>query len=120
MANPIPITIRCDCGETHRAELGDEVECSCGRRYDTSTLPETDVFAVRRAQLRMKLYVTLGLIFVAGLTVIGFVLWGIKGAALVGPLTALVWFRLLGPPLRRHVFRGAGELPSWKLGATEP
>ena len=116
----IPITINCECGEAHRAELGDEVACSCGRRYDTASLPQADVFAVRRAQLRMKLYITLGVIFVVGVTLLAFFLWGIRGAALAGPLTALIWFRLLGPPLRRHVFRGAGELPTWKLEATEP
>lgn len=116
----IPITIRCECGEVNKADFGDVVTCSCGRRYDTSTLPQGDLFAVQRAQTRMKLYVTVGMIFVVGLTLAGFFLWGVKGAAIVGPLTGLLWFRLIGPRFRRHVFRDAGELPAWDLKATEP
>ena len=56
----IPITVRCECGETHSAKLGDVVECSCGRRYDTSQIPESTFAQVREHQAKARLYVRVG------------------------------------------------------------
>jgi hypothetical protein len=114
----VPITVGCECGESHRALLGDTVRCPCGRVYDTSTLSQGELVGVRRSQLRMRMYTTFGVIFVAGLTALAGGLWGMKGLMIGLPISAILWFRLIGPPFRRRVFRGAGELPRWQLDAT--
>jgi hypothetical protein len=35
------------------------------------------------------------------------------------PASAISWFRLIGPIVRRRVFYGAGELPTWRLKSTK-
>jgi hypothetical protein len=114
----VPITLRCECREIHKADLGDEVTCRCGRVFDTAGLPHADLGGVYRSQLRMRLYTTIGIVFVAGISLVAAALWGFKGLAVGLPLAALVWFRIIGPSFRRRVFRGAGELPRWTLEAS--
>jgi hypothetical protein len=70
----IPITVRCECGETHSAKLGETVECPCGRSYDTSQLPQGQFAQVREHQAKAKLYVRVGFAFIAGIAVTGFFL----------------------------------------------
>ena len=67
----------------------------------------------------MRLYITFGLIFIVGVSFATFALWGLKGVAIGLPASALAWFRLIGPPVRRRVFYGAGELPAWRLKSTK-
>jgi hypothetical protein len=115
----VPITVRCECGQTHQANLGETVTCGCGRAFDTSKLPTGKLGGVFRSQLRMRLYTTVGAIFVAGITVVAASFYGVRGLAVGLPVSGLIWFRIVGPSFRRRVFRGAGELPRWKLEATE-
>jgi hypothetical protein len=115
----IPITVRCECGETRSAELGDHVDCSCGRHYDTSTLAPERFAHVRARQARMRLYVQLGLIFIAGSAVGTGLLWGVKGLALGIPLSGLMWFLFLGKWYRKRWLRDVGERTTLKLEATE-
>lgn len=117
----IPITIRCECGETHSADLGDSVDCSCGRHYDTSTLPPERFAHVQAKQARIRLYLTLGLIFVAGVSVLTFALWGLRGIMVGLPLAALVWFLFLGKWYRkRWLLRSARDSVALQLEASEP
>jgi len=60
----IPITVRCECGETHKANLGDVVECSCGRRFDTSKIAASNFPQVREHQAKARLYVRIGAVFI--------------------------------------------------------
>ena len=113
----IPITIRCECGESHSTDLGEVVSCECGRRYETSKLDQARLMRVRVTQMRWRLYVTFGIVFLLAATVLAWAVFGLKGAALAGPAAALLWFRFVGRYLRKRVFRGAGELPTWKLEA---
>ena len=115
----IPITLRCECGQTHSVELGDDVQCSCGRSYDTRTLDQARLTGVRRSQAKMRLYITFGLLFIVGISFTAFALWGLKGVAIGLPASAIAWFRLIGPVVRRRVFYGAGELPTWQLESTK-
>ena len=66
----IPITVRCECGETHKGDLGDVVECACGRRFETSKVSESNFPQVREHQAKGRLYVQIGVIFflASGLT----------------------------------------------------
>lgn len=111
----IPITVRCECGETHSARLGDTVECSCGRRYETSQLPEHRFAQLREHQARAKLYVRVGFIFVIGTAVVSFLLWGFWGSVIATPLAAMIWFRIIRRWFMRRYVPSPGELPTLQL-----
>lgn len=114
----IPITVRCECGVSHSLELGDSVECACGRHYDTSSLPPERFAHIRARQARMRLYVQLGLIFVVATAVVTGVIWGVKGLALGLPLSGLVWFLFFGKWFRRRWLRDVGDATTLKLEAS--
>ena len=115
----IPITVRCECGETHAVELGDSVDCSCGRQYDTSSIQPERFAHVRARQARARLYIQLGLIFVAGTAVFTGLLWGVKGLAVGIPLACLMWFLFLGKWYRTRWLLDVGDKTVLQLEATE-
>jgi hypothetical protein len=119
VALAIPITVRCECGETHSIDLGDTVDCICGRHYDTSTIPPERFAHVRARQARGRLYVQLGMIFVGGAAVLTAVLWGLKGVAIGVPLSGLVWFLFLGKWYRKRWLLDVGEPTTLHLEASE-
>jgi hypothetical protein len=114
----IPITVRCECGETHAVELGDRVDCSCGRQYDTSTLAPERFAHIRARQARMRLYLQLGVVFVVTIAVVTAVVWGVKGIALGLPLSALIWFLFLGKWYRKRWLLDVGEPTTLQLEAS--
>jgi hypothetical protein len=114
----IPITVRCECGETHSAKLGEAVECSCGRRYDTSQIPESTFPQVREHQAKARLYVRVGVIFILGVAIASFFLWGIWGAAVATPLAGMLWFWYIRRWFMRKFVPSPGELPTLELEAT--
>src|SRR5262245_25649745 len=115
----IPITVRCECGETHSAKLGDVVECSCGRRYDTSQIPESTYPQIREHQAKARLYVRVGAVFVLGVGVIAFFVWGIYAAAICVPIAGLLWFWYLRRWFMRKFVPSPGELPTLELEASK-
>lgn len=114
----VPITVTCECGERHSAKLGETVTCTCGRMYDTMELDRGRLMGVRHAQAKIRLYITFGIMLMVVTAFATYVLWGPRGIAVAIPVTGLIWFRFLGRYLRRRVFHGAGELPTWKLEST--
>jgi hypothetical protein len=114
----IPITLRCECGEKHSADLGDTVTCTCGRVFETSELPVERFSQVRAHQARGRLYVRLGFVFVAGIAAVCFLTWGIWGLAAGGPLAALVWFRIIRVWFMRTFVPSPGELTTLELEAS--
>lgn len=115
----IPITVRCECGETHSVDLGDTVECTCGRRYETATLPPERFADIRARQARIRLYVQLGIVFI-GLSAVGAaLLWSAKGVAVAVPLAGLIWFLFLGKWYRRRWLRHVGDRTVLQLEASE-
>lgn len=115
----IPITLKCECGEMLKADLGDQVKCRCGRSYDTTELEQSRLAGVRHSQAKMRIYITVGTLFIVGAAAIAFGFWGLRGVAVAVPASGLFWFRLIGPIVRRRVFYGAGELPTWQLEASK-
>jgi hypothetical protein len=115
----IPITVRCECGETHSVDLGDAVECPCGRRYETSTLPPERFAHIRARQARVRLYLQLGVVFIALSAVAAAILWSAKGVAVAIPLAGLIWFLFLGKWYRRRWLRDVGDPTTLKLEASE-
>ena len=115
----IPLTVRCECGDTHSVELGETVECSCGRRYDTSTLSPDRFAHIRAKRARIRLYLQLGIVFVIGVSVLTATLWGMRGLALGLPLSGLIWFLFLGKWYRRRWLRDVYEPTTLQLEATK-
>jgi len=115
----IPLTIRCECGQTHKARLGQTVRCECGRVYDTSDLPPESFGRVRAHQAKAKLYARVGFVFVIGLTAAAFFAWGMWAAAVAAPVTAAIWFRVIRPWFMRRYVPSPGELPTLELEASK-
>jgi hypothetical protein len=115
----IPITVRCECGETHSVDLGDNVECSCGRRYDTASIPPERFAYARSHQARIRLYMQLGTIFMLTGVVLAAVLWGLKGVAVAIPLAGLLWFLFFGKWLRKRWLHGPRDQSTYQLEASE-
>jgi hypothetical protein len=117
--SPIPITVRCECGETHKAKLGERVDCSCGRSYETSDLPSGRFDQVRAHQAKAKLYVRVGVVFIAGAAVTSFLVWGIWAAAITTPLAGMLWFWYIRRWFMRRFVVSPGELPTFELEASQ-
>jgi hypothetical protein len=115
----IPLTVRCECGETHSVNLGDTVDCICGRHYDTSELPEEQFAQVKAHKARTNLYVRLGFVWIVGLGLVTFLLWGKWGVAVGAPLAALIWFLIIRRWFMRTFVPSPGELKTLELEATE-
>ena len=113
----IPITVRCECGEVHAVDLGDTVDCSCERHYDTSAIPPERFAHVRARQARGRLYMQLGLVFIVGVALITGLVWGVKGLAIGVPLACLLWFLFLGKWYRRRWLLDVGEPTTLQLEA---
>jgi hypothetical protein len=115
----IPITVRCECGEAHSVDLGDKLDCPCGRHYDTSSIPPERFAHIRARQARSRLYIQIGLIFVVGAAVVTGILWGVKGVAVGLPLACLMWFLFLGKWYRKRWLLDVGEPTTLQLEASE-
>jgi hypothetical protein len=111
----IPLTIRCECGAVLPAKAGETVTCSCGRRYDTSNIPSSSVARVRATQVRLRFYARIGLILVVAFGVLGFLWLGLPGVAGAASLSALIWWKVVAPQLRRRHSEELADLPSWSL-----
>ena len=86
----VPLTVRCDCGHASEAQLGEQITCVCGRRYDTSQISNDSYVDLRRMANRQRLYIRLGIVLAIGIGLITYLFFGIKGPALSVPLLALV------------------------------
>ena len=115
----IPITVKCECGEAHKANLGDVVECSCGRRFDTSKISETNFPQVHEHQAKAKLYVRVGAIFLLTAGVTAYFIWGFWAAAITVPLTGMVWFWYIRRWFTRRYVPSPGELPTLELESSK-
>jgi len=114
----IPITVRCECGETHSVKLGDVVECSCGRRYETSKISESNFPQVREHQAKARLYVRVGAVFIVAVGLAAFFLWGFYAAAVCVPIAGMLWFWYIRRWFIRRYVPSPGELPTLDLEAS--
>lgn len=97
----VPLTVRCDCGHTSEARLGERVTCVCGRQYDTSQISNDSYVDLRRMANRQRLYIRMGIVLAIGIGLISYLFFGIKGPALSVPLLALGWWRVVLPRFQR-------------------
>jgi hypothetical protein len=113
----IPLTLRCECGEVLSADAGETVVCTCGRRYDTSSLPGPSIAHVKATQARLRLYARLGVVTVVFFGLIGFYFAGLPGIAGAAAISAIIWWRVVAPALRRKHMDDVTDLPTWDLEA---
>ena len=119
MATP-RITITCDCGERFLVPYGEHATCkACGRRYDTTRIPESDYRAVlatrRRFRRNEAIFVLTALLVFGAAAVIA------RNAPLLltVPVLIVAWLRFFRPWWRsRHESR-LRNLPKWNLRADE-
>ncbi len=68
------ITVKCECGQRRELRYGEQWRCEgCGRRYDTRKIPIEEYAAIRRTQIRYRLFPLLSgiLLLVCGDPVLG-------------------------------------------------
>ena len=111
-----PITIRCDCGQIERVPYGQTWTCpACGRRYNTTQIPEQEYWGIMREMRRYRLQL-LAVAAVLGV-LLTLVLANVERQRVV-PLALGVmglWFLVYMPRWRQKVRRRARSLPKWQL-----
>jgi hypothetical protein len=113
----LPLKILCECGHTSYVEAGNEAVCVCGRRYDTSGIPAERLVSVRITQAKARLYMRLGFVFVVVATLAGYLVYGLRGAALTLPTAALVLFRVVQPRFQARQRAALDEVEPWQVEA---
>ena len=109
------ITVRCDCGEVNYLEYGEVWTCAtCGRRWNTSQIPEDEYWGImvdmRRSRLQvMAVGIGMGLGFVLLGTTMGPQIY------FLAPVVITFWFVVYMPRWRRKLRAKARSLPTWKL-----
>ncbi|HXJ81146.1 MAG TPA: hypothetical protein VMS64_21010 [Candidatus Methylomirabilis sp.] len=111
------ITVTCECGEQRQLRYGERWRCEgCGRNFDTSKIPLEQYAAIRRVQVRYRMFpVVAGLLLLAG--AVAFVLTGrAYGALIVVPFLLVSW-GMFGRPFYRSRYRRAltKNLPTWEI-----
>jgi hypothetical protein len=111
------ITVTCECGEQRQLRYGERWRCEgCGRKFDTSKIPLEEYAAIRRVQVRYRMFpVISGLLLLAA--VIVFFITGRAYAALVVVPFLLVAWGMFGRPFYRSRYRRSltKNLPTWEI-----
>jgi len=113
------ITVTCECGQHRELRYGERWRCEgCGRRYDTGKIPLEEYAAIRRTQLRYRMFP----LFSCLLLLVGMIIfWAtgrVYGAIAVVPFLIASW-AIFGRPLYRSRYRRAiaKNLPTWNIKA---
>ena len=111
------ITVKCECGERRDLRYGEQWRCeSCGRNYDTGKIPLEEYAAIRRTQIRYRLFPLLAGI----LLLVAVVLFWVEGkafSALVAVTFLLASWAFFGRPFFRNRYRQAlaKNTPTWQI-----
>ena len=111
------ITVKCECGERRELHYGEQWKCeSCGRRFDTRKIPIEEYAAIRRTQIRYRLFPLLAGI----LLLIAVILFWIDGrafSAVVAVTFLLASWAIFGRPFFRSRYREAlaKNTPTWTI-----
>ena len=114
-----PITVTCECGERRDLHYGELWQCeACGRRFNTNKIPVEEYAAIRRTQIRYRLFPLIaGLILLAAMIV--FWVAGRAFTVLVFGAFLLASWGMLGRPFFRSRYRKKlrQNLPTWNIKA---
>jgi hypothetical protein len=112
-----PITVKCECGQRRDLKYGEQWKCeSCGRRFDTRKIPIEEYAAIRRTQIRYRLFpIAAGVLLLAAMIVF-FILGRAVSAIIVVPFLLASWASF-GRPFWRSRYRQAmaKNTPTWKI-----
>ncbi|HTX08156.1 MAG TPA: hypothetical protein VME22_06065 [Solirubrobacteraceae bacterium] len=114
-----PITVTCECGERRDLKYGEKWKCEgCGRRFDTGKIPLEEYAAIRRTQLRYRLFPLAACLLLLVAVVLFFVA-GRAFSALVAVAFLLASWSMLGRPFYRSRYRRSlsKNLPTWNIKA---
>jgi hypothetical protein len=114
-----PITVTCDCGQRHVLRYGASVDCACGRRYSTSSIPEDEYRAIASTAARFRL-VTWGLAALLAALVLLVALTQPPMLLLLVPGALILYFGYLRPLLKRSYRKRIAQFPSWDLKPERP
>ena len=113
------ITVTCECGQRRELRYGEVWRCEgCGRRFDTNKIPLEEYAAIRRTQLRYRLFpLAAGLLLLAAVIVV--FIAGRTFSALVFGAFLLASWAMLGRPFFRSRYRKSLQknVPTWKIKA---
>jgi hypothetical protein len=111
------ITVKCECGERRDLKYGEQWKCEgCGRRFDTTKIPLEEYAAIRRTQIRYRLFpLSAGL-----LLLVAVILFWVEGGAfraLVAVAFLLASWGVFGRPFYRARYRRAlsRNTPTWTI-----
>lgn len=111
------ITVTCECGERRELHYGEVWRCdACGRRFDTNKIPLEEYAAIRRTQIRYRLFpLAAGLLLLAAM--IAFFIVGRTFSAVVAGAFFLASWATFGRPFFRSRYRRKlrENLPTWKI-----
>jgi hypothetical protein len=110
-----PINISCDCGETRLVPFGEAWTCErCGRRWDTSQIPE-DEYLARLRRMRLFRAEPLGLLALAVLVFVPLVFFVSARFILLAGIAGFGFMVVYMPFWRRRVRRAVASAPTWEL-----
>jgi hypothetical protein len=111
------ITVTCECGERRDLKYGEQWKCEgCGRRFDTTKIPLEEYAAIRRTQIRYRLFpLSAGI-----LLLVAVILFWVEGGAfraLVAVAFLLASWGVFGRPFYRARYRRAlsNNTPTWTI-----
>ena len=113
------ITVTCECGQRRDLHYGERWKCDgCGRRYDTNKIPIDDYAAIRRTQVRYRLFPLISCLLLL-VAVILFWIAGRAFTALIAVVFLLASYGVFGRPFFRSRYRRAlsKSLPTWEIKA---
>jgi len=111
------ITVKCECGQRRDLKYGEQWRCeSCGRRFDTRKIPIEEYVAIRRTQVRYRLFpIAAGLLLL--IVMIAFFILGRAFSAIVVVPFLLASWASFGRPFWRARYRRAltKGTPTWTI-----
>jgi Flp pilus assembly protein TadB len=111
----LPITIRCECGETRDVVYGERWRCErCGRSWNTQQIPPEEYEGLLRRVRRHKLEALAAAALLAAVLVPLIVVVS-SGFILLVPMVMAMWLFLFLPFWRRRYRRTAQGAPRWEL-----
>ena len=111
------ITVKCECGQRRELRYGEQWKCEgCGRRFDTRKIPMEEYAAIRRTQIRYRLFPLLAGILLL-IAVILFWVEGRASSAVVAVTFLLASWAFFGRPFFRSRYRQAfsKNTPTWTI-----
>ena len=111
------ITVKCECGKKRELHYGEQWKCEgCGRRFDTNKIPIEEYAAIRRTQIRYRLFPLVAGIFLLAAVILVWVQGRAFSALAVVAFFVASW-GVFGRPFYRSRYRRAlsKATPTWTI-----